>query len=158
MQARDGNPLVAPSLMRVGSVPITDRSQVATQLRRIEEHIIEYIQACISKFGLLVWCPDLRQTPYALYNAACRIIALDTFKQALVSHAYAHLAPNQAYAKDMILLVKLYDHFVHYYQQSHYKKECRMPGSVRAADEASPQYKGRIRVCINITEQFLILI
>jgi hypothetical protein len=131
-------------------VPITDWSQVTIQLRRIEEHIIKYIQACILKFGLFVWCPDLRQTPYRLYNAACCIIVLDTFKQPLVSHAYTHLAPNQAYAKDMILLVKLYDHFVHHYQQSHYKKECRMPGSVRAANEASPQYKGRIRVCTNI--------
>jgi hypothetical protein len=146
MEARGGIPLISPSLVQVGSISITDRSQVATQLRRIEEHIIEYIQACVSRFGLVIWCPDLRQSPYALYNAACRIIALDTFKQALISHAYAHLAPNQAYAKDMILLIKLYDHFVHHYQQKRYKKECRIPGSVRATDEASPQYRGRLRV------------
>jgi hypothetical protein len=142
MNARDGRSLIQPSLVQVGSISITNCSQVAMQLRRIEEHIIEYIQACISKFGLIFWCPDLRQTRYALYNAACHIIALDTFKQALISHAYAHLAPNQAYTKDMVLLIKLYDHFVHHYQQTRYKKECQMSGSVRAADEASPQCKG----------------
>jgi hypothetical protein len=130
MKACDGRSLVAPSMVQVHtSLSITDCGQVAAQFRGIEDHIIEYIQACISKFGLLVWCPDLRQTPYALYNAACRIIALD----------------------DMVLLVKLYDHFVHYYQQSHYKKECWMPGSIRAADEASSQYKGRARVSIMFT-------
>lgn len=123
--------------------------QVASQLRGIEEHILEYIQACLAKFGLVVWCPDLNQTPYALYNSACRIIALDTFRQALVSHAYAHLAPNLKYAKDMILLVKLYDHFVHHYLYSRYKKESRIPGSVLAADTASPQYRRRKRVCIH---------
>lgn len=152
MKARDGRPLVAPSLVQVcTSLSITDRGQVAAQLRGIEEHIIEYVRACISKFGLLIWCPDLHQTPYALYNTACHIIALDTFKQALVSHAYAFLAPNLSYAHDMVLLVKLYDHFVHHYQQSRYKKECRIPGSIRAADEASPQYKGRARVSIEFT-------
>jgi hypothetical protein len=71
-----------------------------------------------------------------LYNVTCHIIALDTFKQALTSHAYAHLAPNLAYTKDMVLLVKIYDHFVHHYLQQHYQKECQVPGSVRAADEA----------------------
>lgn len=145
LEARAGKSLVAPSRVRVG-VPITDRGQVAIQLRRVEEHIIEYIQACLSRFGLYAWGPDLRLTPYALYNAACRIIALDTFKQALVSHAYAHLAPNLSYAKDMVLLVKLYDHFVHHYLQQRYQKECRVPGSVRAADEVSPQYRNRQRV------------
>jgi len=72
-------------------------------------------------------------------NATCHIIALNTFKQALISHAHMHLAPKLLYTKDMVLLVKLYDHFVHHYLQQHYQKECWTPGSVKAADEASPQ-------------------
>ena len=135
MNAQAGGSLVAPDCVHVG-VSITDHGVVASQLRHIEEHIIEYIQACLSRFGLLAWGPDLCQTPYALYNVTCHIIALDTFKQALTSHAYAHLAPNLAYTKDMVLLIKLYDHFVHHYLQQHYQKECQVPGSVRAADEA----------------------
>lgn len=145
MEARAGGSLVVPDLVCVG-VSMIDRGVIASQLRRVEEHIIDYIRACISRFGLYKWGPDLRQTPYALYNAACRIIALDTFKQALVSHAYAHLAPNLAYAKDMVMLVKLYDHFIHHYLQERYRRECRLPGSVRATDETSPQYHNRQRV------------
>jgi hypothetical protein len=99
----------------------------------------------------VAWCPDLHQTPYALYNAACRVVALDTFKQALVSHAYAHLAPNLSYIKDMVLLVKMYDHFVHHYLYNQYKKECHAPGSVRACDEASPGYHHRNTVYANIS-------
>jgi hypothetical protein len=151
MEARDGQPLISPSLVRVrASISITNRSHVAIQLRQIEEHIIDYIQSSLARFGFVVWCPDLRQTPYALYNAACRIVALDTFKQALVSHTYAHLAPNLSYIKDMVLLVKMYDHFVHHYLYNRYKKECRMPGSVRARDEANPVYHRRNMVLCNI--------
>jgi hypothetical protein len=125
MKAQDGKPLVAPYLMHIGqSVSITDHRQVAMQLQQVEEHIIEYVQACLSKFGLLAWRPDPRQIPYTLYNAACCIIALNMFKQALVSHTYAHLALNVTYAKDMVFLIKLYDHFIHYYLLSCYKKEC----------------------------------
>lgn len=147
MEARDGRPLVSPSLVRVRTLlSITDRGHVASQLRQIEEHILDYIQSSLARFGLVIWCPDLRQTPYALYNSACRIIALDTFKQALVSHTYAHLAPNLSYVKDMVLLVKMYDHFVHHYLYTRYKKECRAPGSVRARDEAGPGYHRRNKV------------
>ena len=144
MEAQNGRPLVSPSLVRVRTLlSITDRGRIASQLRQIEEHIIDYIQSSLARFGLVVWCPDLRQTPYTLYNAACRIIALDTFKQALVSHTYAHLAPNLSYVKDMTLLVKMYDHFVHHYLYTRYKKECRVPGSVRARDEAGSGYHRR---------------
>ena len=149
MDARGGNPLISPSLVCIRtSISITDRSHIASQLRQIEEHIIDYIQSSLARFGFVMWCPDLRQTPYALYNAACRIIALDTFKQALVSHSYAHLAPNLSYVKNMVLLVKMYDHFVHHYLYNRYKKECHTPGSVRARDEANPGYHRRNTACI----------
>ena len=159
MEARDSEPLVSPSLVRVRTlVSITDRGRIASQLRQIEEHLIDYIRSLLARFGFVSWCPDLRQTPYALYNAACRIIALDTFKQALVSHAYAHLAPNLSYVKDMVLLVKMYDHFVHHYLYTRYQKECRVPGSVRARDETSPGYHRRNSVHANICMLFLKLI
>jgi hypothetical protein len=81
-----------------------------------------------------------------LYTTTCHIITLNTFKQALTSHTNTHLAPNLAYAKDMVLLVKLYNNFVHHYLQQHYQKECQVPGSIGAADEASPQYHNRQQV------------
>ena len=79
MEARDSEPLVSPSLVCVRTlVSITDRGCIASQLQQIKEHLIDYIQLLLARFGFVSWCPDLRQTPYALYNAACRIIALVT--------------------------------------------------------------------------------
>jgi hypothetical protein len=146
---QEGPPLIKLSLVQIGSsVSLTDRGRIAAQVRQVEEHILEYAQSCLARFGLVSWCPDLRQTPYALYNAACRIIALDTFKQALVSHAFAHLKPNTSYATDMMLLIRLYDHYVHFYMYSRWKREKRNPGSVGVADQTNPQYRARVRVRI----------
>jgi hypothetical protein len=146
-EAQDGDVLIPPSLVKIGSaVTMKSRGTVPRQILMVEEHILEYIQACLAKFGLIRWCPDLQQSPYSLYNCACRIIALDTFKQALVSHAYMHLKPNTAYASDMVLLTKLYNHFVHHFMLSRYKTDLRNPGRVKAADKMSPQYRSRLRV------------
>lgn len=145
LDARSGGSLITPDCVRVG-VSITARGKIASQLRGIEEHIIEHTQACLSRFGLISWAPDLRLTPSALYNSACRIIALDTFKQALVSHAYAHCSPNFSYVNNMVVLIKIYDHIIHHYFQKRYQKECRAPGSVRASDEANPLYRNRQQV------------
>ncbi len=136
-----------PSLVQITfSIPSNSRSKLAASIKRMEEHILEYMQTCLSKFGLWCWCPDLRQSPYSLYNAACWIFALDTFKQALVSHSYAHFNPNISYTKNLSFLVRLYDHIVHHYIYSRYKQDIKKPGSVRIADSASPQYHNRTRV------------
>ena len=143
----NGQPLVSPDIVEVcTSVSISDRSHIAGQLLAIEEHIIEYIKVQLAKFGFETWCPDLCQTPYFIYNAACQIIAINTFKQALIAHAYTHLALNLAYIKDMLLIVQMYNHFVHHYQWVRYRKECCTPGSVRATEEAGPVYKRRVGV------------
>jgi hypothetical protein len=143
---------------RPSSPHLSSKSVLPFLLRTVDRLLLKFgrsrsicsntCKGCLARFGLTCWCPDLRQTPYALYNAACRIIALDTFKQALVSHTYAHLKPNTTYAKDMGLLICLYDHVVHHYMYLRYKQDSRNPGSVEAADKASPQYRGRARVGI----------
>jgi len=136
-------PLIPISLVKVTSTKI---GRIGNQLGLIEEHIISYIQGCLARFGMTSWGPDLRQTAYSLYNAACRIIALDTFKQALISHTYASVRPNLRYANDMPLLIKIYDHIVHQYFYSRWRRDIQRPGSVAAGDETNPAYRARIRV------------
>ena len=145
--AVNGQPLIDPSLVLIGdSAWSTSRARFSSQMKFVEEHSLQYMQSCLAKFGLSRWSPDLRQSPYSLYNAACRIVALDTFKQTLVAQTYAHLKPNIKYVNDMNLLKKLYDHIVHFYLDARYRKNARKPGSVEASDEASPLYKARKRV------------
>ncbi|KAF8893186.1 hypothetical protein CPB84DRAFT_1848664 [Gymnopilus junonius] len=144
--SQTGPQLIPRHLIRIGMAFSTVQGPIANQARLVEEHILTYIQACLSRFGLDHWCPDLRQSAYTLYNSACRIIALDTFKQALISHAYMHLSPNTRYATDMTLLIRLYDHFVFHYMLHHYQKEGRKPGSVVQDLQAMPHYRRRIRL------------
>ena len=138
-------PIIPVSLVQVTS---TKSGRIGTQLGLIEENIKSYIQGCLARFGMTSWCPDLRETAHSLYNSACRIIALDTFKQALVSHAYAGVQPKLDYVKDMQLLIKIYDHIVHQFFHSRWRRELQRPGSVAAADEASPAYRSRTRVSV----------
>lgn len=145
---QDGPPLVPLTLIQIGlSISITKTGRIANSVRMVEEHILEYMQAYLAWFGLTHWAPDFRQTPYSLYNSACRIVALDTFKQAIVSGAYNYLNPKKSYIKDAELLIKLFDNFVFFYLYSRYRKEIRNTGCVKAGDEANPAYRGRSRVC-----------
>lgn len=145
--SRDTGPEIIPRhLILVGTAMSAIKGRIASQARLVEEHMLGYIQACLSRFGLQRWCPDLRQSAYSLYNSACRIIAIDTFKQALVSHAYIHLSPNTVYASNMDILIRLYDHFVFHYLLLRYRREGRQPGSVQKELRSNPQYQGRIRV------------
>ena len=113
---RDSGPELIPRhLILVGTAMSAAKGRIAGQARLIEEHMLGYIQACLSRFGMQRWCPDLRQSAYSLYNSACRIIAIDTFKQALISHTYIHISPNTIYASNMDILIKFYDHFIFHY-------------------------------------------
>lgn len=144
---RHGSPIFPPSLVQVGRfLSVSDRGKISRLLQSVSDHILDYIQTCLAQFGLVRWCPDLRQSPDSLYNQACRIIALDTFKQAVVAHAYDGLQPNKQYVTKTEFLSKLYNHFVHFYLSELYKKNARVPGSVQAAEVASPVYRNRARV------------
>jgi hypothetical protein len=139
--------LISPTLIKLGtSASVTKHGKLATQVCLVEEHMIQCIQSYLAQFGLLRWWPDLRQSAYSLFNSACRIVAIDTFKQALVVHTYAHVQPNKFYVNDVSLLVKLYDHIVHHYHFMHYQWESRNPGCVKAADDANPTYHGHKQV------------
>ena len=143
-----GRELIPRHLVQIGmAMSAVQHGRIANQARLVEEHMLEYIQACLAKLGLVYWCPDLRISAYSLYNAAHRIVALDTFRQALISHTYLHLSPNIAYATSTPVLIRLFDHFVFHYMKSRYLKEGRHPGTVARSLQNNLQYVARIRVC-----------
>jgi hypothetical protein len=144
---RDSGPELIPRhLILVGTAMSAAKGRIAGQARLVEEHMLGYIQACLSRFGMQCWCPDLCQSAYSLYNSACHIITIDTFKQALISHAYIHIGPNTIYASNMDILIKLYDHFIFHYLLVRYRREARQPGAVQKEFQSNPMYQGRIRV------------
>ncbi|PPQ80386.1 hypothetical protein CVT24_000611 [Panaeolus cyanescens] len=136
------SPVFPPSLVQIRqTLAVGNRSNILRFLSTISDPILKYIQTCLAKFGVICWCPNLRQSANSLYNSACRIIAIDTFKQVLVAHAYNGLQPNKTYVMKMDILVKIYNHFVHHYMNERYKKNARDPRSVQSADKASPVYR-----------------
>lgn len=134
-----------------GAAILKKGSRIITNYGKIDENVLEYIKGCIARFGLSSWCPDLRQNPKSLYNSACRIIAIDTFQQALVAGAYSRaFTINTRYATNTEILIKTYDHCVFYFFAGRYRRDVRNPGSVVRADEKGTIYKNRQRVCAYI--------
>ncbi|KAF6741356.1 hypothetical protein DFP72DRAFT_834259, partial [Ephemerocybe angulata] len=148
-QTRSKTVLVAVNEVRcaafVANSPHRD-SRIAKTVRKMKDSVILFIDTCLARYGLTEWCPDFRQSAHSLYNAAHRTIAIDTFQQAAVSHAYASLKPNLKYAEDMGWLMKLYDHIVHHFFYRRYVRNLRNPGSVAAEDEANSAYHNRSRL------------
>src|SRR5258705_8051953 len=49
--------LISPTLIKLGtSASVTKRGKLATQVRLVEEHMVQYIQGYLAWFGLLRWC------------------------------------------------------------------------------------------------------
>ncbi|TFK20877.1 hypothetical protein FA15DRAFT_561144, partial [Coprinopsis marcescibilis] len=92
------------------------------------------------------WGPNFQESLYSLFNLAIRIIALDTFKQALTASAYSFLGTTGTHANNMDVLLKIYDHIVHYCFCLLYMKDGHNPGSVEAAGKANPQYQASGRL------------
>ncbi|KAJ3569004.1 hypothetical protein NP233_g5339 [Leucocoprinus birnbaumii] len=154
-RACNGEQLIESNLVEIGSLisPATQK-QIASAVKNVEEFILRFVQTFISRFGLIRWCPDFDQSPYSLYNSACRLIALNTFNQAVVSHAYDSLRPNTKYLTNTDMLIKLYDHFVHHRMYEVFKRELRVPGSAQALSDANPQHQSRLRLA-NARRAFL---
>lgn len=142
-------PLILPSLVQVqSSIPVTiaaAQSRILSGARRLEEFVLEYIQATVSKFGLTFWCPDMTQTAGSVYNSACRIIALDTFRQAVASQQY-RLGPAEKFLKNMPLLISIYNNFVHYRMRKTFDREMLYPGKTKQLAGNNPAYQNRARV------------
>ena len=87
MEARGGNPFIPPSLVCVRTlISITDHGHIASQLQKIEEHMISYIQSSLSRFGFVAWCPNLHQTPYATMLPARSLPSTPSNKRLYPTH------------------------------------------------------------------------
>lgn len=139
------HPLVdAESVQLPTSVVEKTGSRIVANHSKVNTSILSYMKACIARFGFTLWRPDLRQNADSLYNSALRIIAIETFQQALVSNVYGlAFKINTVYAADVSLLIKIYNHFVFHYFAGRYRRDSKNPGSVVRMDKKSGPYKLR---------------
>lgn len=100
-------------------------SNIAKQASRIPESSLRYTLGLLARFGLRAWRPNFAESPYSLYNCAHRFIAIETFRQAVVSKAFESMAVDTTYIDDIEILTLGYDHFVIY----------RVGGTVKAEEK-----------------------
>ncbi|KAF8986001.1 hypothetical protein BDQ17DRAFT_651230 [Cyathus striatus] len=64
LQEEEVRVLIPPSSVSITPASsLKPGSKIAFNYAKVEEHIILYMKTCIARFGIRVWCPDLRQTP-----------------------------------------------------------------------------------------------
>lgn len=112
------------------------------------------MQTYCAKYGLYVWSPNLSESPYSIYNSACRLVALTTFRHALSMDAYAFTGVDTTAAADMEILIRIYDHFVHHLQPRLRSKESRNPGSVMRSARLNTIYRRRNSVGSHQVDNF----
>ncbi|MBW0587812.1 hypothetical protein O181_127527 [Austropuccinia psidii MF-1] len=104
------------------------RKKVGRGIVYMKEFFILYIQALLSKLGIRQWSPNLQEASDTLYNEACRISAIQSFRQLAIGGAYEHMNINHRYLNEMKLLHETYNHYVHYYMTQRFNKEMKEAG------------------------------
>ncbi|MBW0462098.1 hypothetical protein O181_001813 [Austropuccinia psidii MF-1] len=104
------------------------KRKVGKNIINMQDFYITYVHAMLAKLGIRIWAPDLEEAPDSLYNEACRIVALMTFRQIACSGAYQYMRANFTYCNDLGLLRNAYDHYVHYVLAEKYRREGREKG------------------------------
>ncbi|MBW0575203.1 hypothetical protein O181_114918 [Austropuccinia psidii MF-1] len=104
------------------------KRKIGKNIINMQDFYITYVHAMLAKLGIRIWAPDFQEAPDSLYNEACRIVALMTFRQIACSGAYQYMRANLTYCSDLGLLRTAYDHYVHYVLSEKYKKEVREKG------------------------------
>jgi hypothetical protein len=120
----------------------------AADAARLEEFWYAYFATYCARFGVTLWRPDLRDTPYSMYNAILRIIVIDTFRQAVLAGAYRYKGADPDLMSNMLMLFRMYDNFVHHRQRNRFLIEMKNPGALLAQEAKGAAYAGRDRVSL----------
>ncbi|MBW0567515.1 hypothetical protein O181_107230 [Austropuccinia psidii MF-1] len=125
------------------------RKKIGHEIIDISEFFIQYTNAMLARLGIRIWCPDLNDAPDSLYNEACRISAIMTFRQIASGGAYEYMSINLAYCNDLVLLQKAYNHFVHFSMLQKYMKEEKEEGkNLRYKIIKGKVQRRRQRLCV----------
>lgn len=107
-------PHIPPSMPRASFASTTGQGlrRMPSTSRRSSRYR-HYAYACALRFWF--WAPDLDSgNPYQTYNAVYRIAFYDIFRQIAHTGVFTHMGANLAYLDDTNLVLKMYNHYVHY--------------------------------------------
>lgn len=103
---------------------------VSKKIIHVEDFFFKYTKAVLARLGIRKWAPDLEDSPDSLYNEACRVAAIKSFRQIAVNGAYKFANCNLQFLNDFDLLIRTYNHYVFFLSKNKYTKEKKNPGSL----------------------------
>lgn len=115
-------------------------------MAHISEMSVLYIHGCLAKLAMAIWGPDPLDSPDSLWNAACRIVALDTFRQLLACGTYNYMNVSLKHVNSISHMISAYNHYVHFNMAAKYKKELKNAGKIAQDNSRKSRQKRRERV------------
>ncbi|KAH9467019.1 hypothetical protein Pst134EB_002052 [Puccinia striiformis f. sp. tritici] len=85
---------------------------VSKKIIHVEDFFFKYTKAVLARLGIRKWAPDLEDSPDSLYNEACRVAAIKSFRQIAVNGAYKFANCNLQFLNDFDLLIRTYNHYL----------------------------------------------
>lgn len=122
------------------------RIKVGKNFVHIEESHILYIHGYLAKLGIRCWGPNLEEGAESLFNSACRIAALNTFRQVGGAGGYDFMNFNHNYKDDMVRFIHAYNHYVHHVSSQKFIAEMKQPGKYKETVEMKNASRNRARV------------
>lgn len=138
--------LVAQSQMQTLRNASLGKVKVGRGMVSLDSQSILTIHGALSKIGLAKWGPDLTQTHDSMFNAACRYVAIQTFREVAAGPLYRLLGVNPMFADNIGLLTSAYNHYVHYLSSAKFKREIKAPGHLKEAENTKAISRRRERV------------
>lgn len=128
--------------MLVAALP--EGSTIANNIRRVSETHLHYLFRSVACVGLRRWAPDvLSKDPDSMYNLLHEHIALTTFEQMAGSCGYDFTGIVPSFARDFVLMRKMYRSFVYSYMYDIAKTEAKSPGHVAKDKQMSAVWRRR---------------
>jgi hypothetical protein len=121
---------------------------ISKKIVHVEEFFFLYTRATLARLGIRTWAPDLEDSPDSLYNEACRIAAIKSFRQVASNGAYKFMNCNIQYVNDIDILIQAYNHYVFFVSKNKYNREKKNPGGLRQEAERKKISHARGRVSI----------
>ncbi|KNZ61740.1 hypothetical protein VP01_1364g4 [Puccinia sorghi] len=145
-----------PNLLREFNQRFSDPNQIEQKSKpfemqnKVELRLVRGCSIYLNSF--LIWAPDLDSQMDSLYNEACRMSAIVTFRQAVANKVYAYMSIKPTYIKDLALLQLTYNHYVHYHMAQIYAKEKKHEGKHIQDEEKKVIQQARQRRYLRVLE------
>ncbi|KAK7051736.1 hypothetical protein R3P38DRAFT_2684430 [Favolaschia claudopus] len=142
-------PLIKISDVKLGvdmREAIRSNSKILKAFAKMEEGDLLQVKAHFAKLGVNVWAIDYTQSAHSVYNNAMRKCAIETFRFLCANKAYDFFTMDTTFLNDILLLTRMYDHFVHHHLNLQWQAEVRKPGGSEALAERNRITQARLRL------------